>query len=52
MAIAPDEKELLELESNVATALLDDGDTETADESLWQQDRASAISHQLQGDAG
>ncbi|MCA9120483.1 MAG: acyl-CoA desaturase [Planctomycetaceae bacterium] len=41
MAIAPDERELLELESNSAIALLDN---EEADESLWQQDCATAMS--------
>ena len=46
MAIAPElvERELLELEATSATALLDDDETEAADESLWQQDRARPMS--------
>lgn len=44
MAIAPDKEQLLELETNSATALLDDDVTEAADESLWQQDCAAAMS--------
>lgn len=48
MAIAPDETELRELEANSATGLLDKYDTETADESLWQQDCATAMSDEAQ----
>lgn len=44
MAIAPDERELLELDGSSATALLDNHDVEAADESLWQKDCASAMS--------
>ncbi|MBI2478376.1 MAG: acyl-CoA desaturase, partial [Planctomycetia bacterium] len=44
MAIAPDETDLLELEASSSTALLDNDEPEAADESLWQQDRATSIS--------
>jgi stearoyl-CoA desaturase (delta-9 desaturase) len=44
MAIAPDEKELLELDGCSTTALLDEDVTEAADESLWQKDCATAMS--------
>ena len=48
MSFAPDEKELLEPESTSATTVLDYDDTETADESLWQQDCAKPMSDEKQ----